>query len=71
MPKESKPDDVTFHEVTDSPDFADARNFYKVEKWTKDGSKVDSLLYAGNSAAPERLKATEITWSGGCGPVRP
>jgi len=21
------------------------RNFYKVEKWTKDGSKVDSLLF--------------------------
>jgi hypothetical protein len=29
--------------------FADARNFYKVEKWTRDGTKVDSLLYAGNS----------------------
>jgi hypothetical protein len=28
---------------------ADERNFYKVEKWTKDGSKVDSLLYAGNN----------------------
>jgi hypothetical protein len=25
------------------------RNFYKVEKWTRDGRKVDSLLYAGNS----------------------
>jgi hypothetical protein len=23
-------------------------SFYKVEKWTRDGSKVDSLLYAGN-----------------------
>ena len=22
------------------------RNFYKVEKWTRDGMKVDSLLYA-------------------------
>jgi hypothetical protein len=48
---EPKPHDVTFHEVTDSADFADARNFYKVEKWTKDGTKVDSLLYAGNSLA--------------------
>jgi hypothetical protein len=28
---------------------ADARNFYKVEKWTRDGAKVDSLLHAGNS----------------------
>jgi hypothetical protein len=54
MPKEPKPDDVTFHEVTDSADFADARNFYKVEKWSKDGSKVDSLLYAGNSLARAR-----------------
>jgi hypothetical protein len=33
-------DDWT-HEETDSVDFADARNFYKVEKWTKDESKVD------------------------------
>jgi hypothetical protein len=24
-------------------------NFYRVEKWTRDGTKVDSLLYAGNS----------------------
>ena len=23
--------------------------FYKLEKWTKDGSKIDSLLYAGNN----------------------
>jgi hypothetical protein len=22
---------------------------YKVEKWTRDGMKVDSLLYAGNN----------------------
>jgi hypothetical protein len=28
---------------------ANVRNFYKVEKWTRDGMKVDSLLYAGNS----------------------
>ena len=25
------------------------RSFYKVEKWTKDGSKVDRMLYAGSS----------------------
>ena len=49
-----KPDDVTFHEETDSPTYADARNFYKVEKWTRDGTKVDSLLYAGNSLARAR-----------------
>jgi hypothetical protein len=36
-------------ETTDDPLHADERNFYKVEKWTKDGTKVDSLLYAGNN----------------------
>jgi hypothetical protein len=35
-------------ETTD-PLIADHRNFYKVEKWTKDGSKVDHMLYAGSS----------------------
>ena len=49
MPKKSKPDDVEFHEETDSPTYADDRNFYKVEKWTKDGSLVDRMLYAGNN----------------------
>jgi hypothetical protein len=29
--------------------FADARNFYKVEKWTPDGMKVDNLLYGSNN----------------------
>ena len=36
-------------EETDEPLIADHRNFYKVEKWTKDGSKVDHMLYAGSS----------------------
>ena len=36
-------------EETFDPIRADDRNFYKVEKWTKDRSKVDSLLYAGNN----------------------
>jgi hypothetical protein len=36
-------------EETDNPFYADDRNFYKVEKWTRDGTKVDCLLYAGNS----------------------
>ena len=31
------------------PLIADHHNFYKVEKWTKDGSKVDHMLYAGSS----------------------
>jgi hypothetical protein len=33
---------------------ADLHNFYKVEKWTRDGTKVDSLLYAGNSLGRAR-----------------
>ena len=28
---------------------ADDRNFYKVEKWTKDGAKIDRLLYVSNN----------------------
>jgi hypothetical protein len=36
-------------EFTNDPLIADHRSFYKVEKWTKDGSKVDHMLYAGNS----------------------
>ena len=36
-------------EETDNAVEADLRNFYKVEKWTQDGMKVDSLLYAGNN----------------------
>ncbi len=43
-------------EETDNPLYADDRNFYKVEKWTRDGMKVDTLLYAGRSLA----KAQEI-----------
>jgi hypothetical protein len=49
-----KPDDVDFHEETHSPTCADDRNFYKVEKWTRDGTKVDSLLYGGNSLGRAR-----------------
>ena len=49
-----KPDDVDFHEETTDPLVADLHNFYKVEKWTRDGTKVDSLLYAGNSLSRAR-----------------
>jgi hypothetical protein len=49
-----KPDDVDFHEETTDPLVADLRNFYKVEKWTRDGTKVDSLLYAGNTLGRAR-----------------
>ena len=43
-------------EETDNPLLADARNFYKVEKWTRDGTRVDRLLHAGNDLE----KAQEI-----------
>ena len=36
-------------EETDEPLIADHRNFYKVEKWTKDGTKVERMLYAGSN----------------------
>jgi hypothetical protein len=36
-------------EETSEPLIADDHDFYKVEKWTKDGTKVDRLLYTGNS----------------------
>ena len=28
---------------------ADHRNYYKVEKWTKDGARVERMLYAGSN----------------------
>jgi hypothetical protein len=36
-------------EETDNPLLADRWNYYKVEKWTKDGTKVDRMLYAGSN----------------------
>ena len=36
-------------EQTDDPHYADQRNFYKVEKWSRDRMRVEELLYAGNS----------------------
>jgi len=35
-------------EETNEPLIADHRNFFKVEKWTKDG-KVERMLHAGSS----------------------
>ena len=32
--------------MIDDPLLADGRNFYKDEKWTKDGSKFVRMLYA-------------------------
>jgi hypothetical protein len=44
-----KSDDQTAHEETDDPTYADRRNFYKVEKWSRDGLRVELMLYAGNN----------------------
>ncbi len=41
-------------DVTNDALIADHRNFYKVEKWTKDGSKVDHMLYAGSDLEKAR-----------------
>ena len=39
------------HEETDDPLYADRCNFYKVDKWSRDGQRVEELLFAGNSRA--------------------
>jgi hypothetical protein len=36
-------------EETDNPLIADDRTYYKAEKWTRDGMKVEDPLYAGNN----------------------
>ncbi len=36
-------------EETDDPHYADRRNFYKVEKWSRDGLRVELMIYAGNN----------------------
>jgi hypothetical protein len=35
-------------ETTTDSDYANMRNFYKVELWTKDDQRVERLLHAGN-----------------------
>ena len=36
-------------EQTDDPHRADQRNFYKVEKWSRDGLHIEAMLYAGSN----------------------
>jgi hypothetical protein len=36
-------------EETDDPRYADRRNFYKVEKWSRDGLRVELMLYTGSN----------------------
>jgi hypothetical protein len=35
-------------ETTTDRDYANVRNFYKVQLWTKDDQRVERLLHAGN-----------------------
>lgn len=39
---------------TDDPTVADQRNFYKVERWTKDDLHIERMLYAGNNIEKAR-----------------
>jgi hypothetical protein len=41
-------------EETDDPLYADNRNFYKVEKWSKDDHRMERMLWAGNSIEKAR-----------------
>ena len=36
-------------EETDDPTHADRRNFYKVEKWSRDGQRVVDMVFAGSN----------------------
>jgi hypothetical protein len=48
LPPKYDPTGVSTHqsdEETNDPLIADALNFYKVEKWTKDGGEVERMLY--------------------------
>jgi hypothetical protein len=48
-------------EETEDPLVADVRNFYKVEKWTRDNTKVDSLLRqsAGRFCKSDKAQAAD------------
>jgi hypothetical protein len=62
LPPKYNPTGVGTHQSddeTNDPLIADHRNFYKVEKWTKDGSKVDYMLYAGSN--PDKAQAAFAT----------
>ena len=46
------------------PLHADRRNFYKVEKWSRDGQRVEEMLFVGNSAQQVTLGFGAIVCSG-------
>ena len=49
LPPKYEPKNSQSEEETNNQQIADHCNFYKVEKWMKDGSKVDRMLYAGRN----------------------
>jgi len=52
------------NEETKDPFHADDRNFYKLEKWTRDGTKVDRLLFAGNDLEKARELLANVSSTG-------
>ena len=36
-------------EQPDDPQYADQRDFYKVEKWSRDGMRIEQMLYTDSS----------------------
>jgi hypothetical protein len=48
-------------EETYEPLIADHRNFYKVEKWSRDGERVTELLFAGSTL--DKAKRTFDRWA--------
>jgi hypothetical protein len=52
------PSDGWSHEETDDPLHADRRNFYKVETWSRDGQRIEELLFARNSLAKAQRKSS-------------
>ena len=48
------------NEETDEPLLADHRNFYKVERWSRDGQRVERMLFAGNSLDKARAIFPEV-----------
>jgi hypothetical protein len=53
--------DAWSDEETDDPLYADDRNFYKVELWTKDEQRVLHMLYAGNNPRQGALQSWATT----------
>ena len=49
MPRAKIPVSNRSDEETDEPLIANDRDNYKIEKWTKDGSKLERMLYGGSN----------------------